>query len=418
MFMKGAPLDSTRGQAADMHILQIVPEALPTFRADVAVLFGDYLPRHGVRCALVGKPSELAVSAGSAQFERVEVSAQGGGRVRRELSFLATCTAALLRARRRHCAVIQVRDMVSIGLLGLIIARCKGIPFAYWMSFLMCEGRIARARALVAAHGGLRHRLVLFKGLLEERLLYRFILPHAQHVFVQSDAMLEMMAAKGVPRERLSAVPMGVNTEVLAAGTVCGEQLPGWTEGPLLAYLGTLDPSRQIVRMIDALAIVRATVPDARLLLIGGAARQQDVAQLQAHAEQLGLGEAVRITGWLPSEQAWKLLVGADAAVSYIPRNQVYDVSSPTKLLEYLALGMPVVANDSPDQVRVLEGSDAGWLVESSTEAMADGLLQILRDMPAARARAASGPAYIEAQRSYRVIASAVARQYRRMAAR
>lgn len=413
-----APVHIAHEKGADMHILQIVPEALPTFRADVAVLFGDYLPRHGVRCALVGKPSELAVSAGPAQFERVDVSARGGGRLRRELSFLATCAAALLRASRRRCAVIQVRDMVSIGLLGLIVARCKGIPFAYWMSFLMCEGRISRARALVATHGGVRNRLVLFKGLLEERLLYRFILPHAQHVFVQSEAMLEMMAGKGVPRERLSAVPMGVDTEVLAAEAVCGEQLPDWADGPLIAYLGTLDPSRQIVRMIDALAIVRATVPDARLLLIGGAAGQQDVAQLQAHAAQLGLGEAVRITGWLPSEQAWKLLMGADAAVSYIPRSLVYDVSSPTKLLEYLALGMPVVANDSPDQVRVLEGSDAGWLVESSTEAMADGLLRILHDVPAARARAASGPAYIEAQRSYRVIASAVALQYRNMVAR
>ncbi|MCL6485839.1 MAG: glycosyltransferase, partial [Janthinobacterium lividum] len=368
-----APVHATREKGGDLHILQIVPEVLPTFRADVAVLFGDYLPRHGIRCALVGKPSELAVSAASAQFERVDVSAQGGGRLRREFSFLATCAAALLRSSRRDCAVIQVRDMVSIGLLGLIVARCKGLPFAYWMSFLMCEGRIAGARALVATHGGLRSRLVLFKGLLEERILYRFILPYAQHVFVQSEAMLEMMASKGVPRERLSAVPMGVNTEVLAAGAVCGEQLANWTEGPLLAYLGTLDPSRQIVRMIDALAIVRATVPDARLLLIGGAARQQDVAELQAHAELLGLGEAVRITGWLPSERAWKLLMSADAAISYIPRSLIYDVSSPTKLLEYLALGMPVVANDSPDQVRVLEGSDAGWLVESSTEAMADG---------------------------------------------
>ena len=416
--MIGVSVDSTGNKGADMHILQIVPETLPTFRADVAVLFGDYLPRHGVRCTLVGKPSELPVSAWPAQFERVVVSAKGGGRLRRELSFLATCAAALLRASRSHYAVIQVRDMVSIGLLGLAIARCKGIPFAYWMSFLMCEGRIERARALVVAYGGLRNRLVLFKGLLEERILYRFILPYAQHVFVQSEAMLEMMVTKGVPRDCLSAVPMGVNTEVLAAEAVSGEQLPDWTEGPLVAYLGTLDPSRQIARMIDALVMVRTVVPDARLLLIGGAARQQDVAQLHAHAEQLGLGEAVRITGWIPSEKAWKLLMGADAAVSYIPRSEVYDVSSPTKLLEYLALGIPVVANDSPDQVRVLEGCDAGWLVKSSTEAMADGLLYILRDVPAARARAASGPAYIEAQRSYRVIASAVALQYRNMVVR
>jgi hypothetical protein len=94
--------------------------------------------------------------------------------------------------------VIQVRDMVSIGLLGLIIARCKGIPFAYWMSFLMCEDA-SRARALVAAHGGLRHRLVLFKGLLEERLLYRFILPHTTR-FCAKRRHAGNDGGKGVPR--------------------------------------------------------------------------------------------------------------------------------------------------------------------------------------------------------------------------
>ncbi len=30
-----------------ISLLQLVPEPLPTFRADVAVLFGKYLPRHG-----------------------------------------------------------------------------------------------------------------------------------------------------------------------------------------------------------------------------------------------------------------------------------------------------------------------------------------------------------------------------------
>ena len=47
--------------------------------------------------------------------------------------------------------MIQVRDMVSIGLLGLLIARCKRIPFVYWVSFLMCEARVARARTQLAA---------------------------------------------------------------------------------------------------------------------------------------------------------------------------------------------------------------------------------------------------------------------------
>jgi hypothetical protein len=46
---------------------------------------------------------------------------------------------------------------------------------------------------------------------------------------------------------------------------------------------------------------------------------------------------------------------------------------------------------------------------------MAEALLAILRDPDAARRRAAAGPAFIEAQRSYRVLGAAVAQRYRRV---
>ncbi|MDN2711993.1 glycosyltransferase family 4 protein [Janthinobacterium sp. SUN118] len=411
------PVAAAQDSASTLRLLQLVPEALPTFRVDVTTLFGDYLPRHGIECDLVGKPvlGALPDRGDGVRFARVRTSSAQGGRLRREGAFLFTCLRALLKANRANCDVIQVRDMVSIGLLALVIARIKGIPFVFWVSFLMCEARIARARAQLAAHGGLRNRLILFKGLLEERLLYRVVLPGAQHVFVQSAAMLEMMLEKGVPKSRLSAVPMGVDTQALAAAPVQAQRPDGWQHGPLIAYLGTLDPSRQIERMVEALASVRASHPDARLLLIGSAGSPAETAALQARVDASGLGAAVRITGWLPSRQAWALLASADAAVSYFPRGMIHDTCSPTKVLEYLALGMPVVANDNPDQVRVLKESGAGWLVDSSTPAMAQGLLDILADPAAARARAASGPAYIEAARSYRVIAAAVAAQYRRL---
>jgi hypothetical protein len=46
---------------------------------------------------------------------------------------------------------------------------------------------------------------------------------------------------------------------------------------------------------------------------------------------------------------------------------------------------------------------------------MAEALLAILRDPQAARQRAAAGPAYIEAVRSYRVLGAALAQRYRNL---
>ena len=126
----------------------------------------------------------------------------------------------------------------------------------------------------------------------------------------------------------------------------------------------------------------------------------------------------MHITGWLPNSQAWALLAGADAAISFVPRSEILDVSSPTKLLEYLALGLPCVGNDNPDQAQVLSTDGVGWLTDSTADALAKALSEILADPEAARKRAASGPAHINATRSYRMLATRVAEQYRLIAAK
>jgi glycosyltransferase involved in cell wall biosynthesis len=393
-----------------LKILQFVPESLPTFRADVSVLFGKYLPRHQVLCDVVGKASLDAPDLQG--FRSVRRPAYQRSRVRRELAYFWLSLNTLLEAKRDECDAIQVRDMVPLGWLAMLVARRKGIPFYYWISYLMSEGRIERAQEQLRHGAGLRSRLVLWKGRLEQALLYKVVLPRAQHVFVQSDAMLAVLQAKGIPAQRMTAVPMGVDMELLGKSQLAPRRPEDWDAVPLVAYLGTLDKARQLERVIDALAIVRATSPSACLLLIGNSPTPHDEVLLLDYARQAGLAEAVRITGWLASAQAWQLLAGADAAVSYIPRGPLYDVSSPTKLLEYLALGMPAVGNDTPDQVHVLQSSGAGWLTASDPAALAQALNEILADPLAARKRAAMGPAFIEAQRSYRELAVMLARRY------
>ncbi|RFP09619.1 glycosyltransferase [Duganella sp. BJB475] len=393
-----------------VKILQFVPESLPSFRADVSVLFGKYLPRHGVECDVVGMASpEPAALQGFASARRPPYRA---GRLRRELDYLWLCLRALLGARKRSCDAIQVRDMVPIGLLALLVARCKGLPFYYWVSYLMSEGRIERAEEKLRRGAGWRERLVLWKGKIEQRLLYRWVLPAADHVFVQSDAMLEVMRAHGIDPARMTAVPMGVDMERLQAPAAPARP-PGWESVPLIAYLGTLDGARNLERVVDVLALVRQHTADACLLLIGNAPTPGDELRLRDYIAAQGLADAVRITGWLPSPEAWRLLTAAEVAISYIPRGALYDVSSPTKLLEYLALGMPAVGNDTPDQAHVLTQSQAGWLTASTPAAMAEAVSAILRAPAQARQRAAAGGAYIEAARSYRVLGAMVAERYR-----
>jgi glycosyltransferase involved in cell wall biosynthesis len=139
--------------------------------------------------------------------------------------------------------------------------------------------------------------------------------------------------------------------------------------------------------------------------------------ELRQTAANHGVSDAVEFTGWLPIGAGWQRICNADVCVSPVPRGDVLDTGSPTKLVEYMALGLPCIGNDNPDQRLVLEQSQAGWLVTGHTaHGYATAILEILNDQVASASRAAKGPAYIAAHRSYRVLAERVAAAYQQIA--
>lgn len=75
--------------------------------------------------------------------------------------------------------------MVSIGLLGMWIARFKKNRI-YLLGLIPDVRRPHENAYQLARRPSLRQRLVLFKGLLEAQLLYRFNLPGAKHIFVKA----------------------------------------------------------------------------------------------------------------------------------------------------------------------------------------------------------------------------------------
>jgi glycosyltransferase involved in cell wall biosynthesis len=82
------------------------------------------------------------------------------------------------------------------------------------------------------------------------------------------------------------------------------------------------------------------------------------------------------------------------------------DVASPTKLVEYMALGLPVVANDQPEQALILRQSRAGVCVRWGARHFARGVRWLVARGPVERARMGrQGREWVEANRTYARIA-------------
>lgn len=397
-----------------IHIAFVIRDPLPPARADVQTLFGAELPRYGITSDLVGQAGE-----------GVGGSWRGGamhavGRLAAPLaSVLAPWWDArgLWRAwRRARPDIVQVRDKIASGLLGRVAAALLGVPFVYWMSFPIVEGFASRRDDLRRA-GRRSWPAHALRAALSRFVFYRLVLPGARHIFVQSDAMADWLAAKGVERARMTAVPMGVDATLFDRARIVPASDPRLDGRRVVLYLGRVGRARQSDFLFDVAARLAAAMPDSLLVVAGAAAAADEMDWMRATLARRGLAGHVLLTGWLPQEAALGYAVRAEVGLSPIPRGALFDVSSPTKLVEYLALGIPSVANDIPDQQLVIEQSGAGLCVPMEPGAFAEAALRLLRDRALAASLAARGPGWVRSRRSYDILGAAVAGAYRQLQA-
>jgi glycosyltransferase involved in cell wall biosynthesis len=205
---------------------------------------------------------------------------------------------------------------------------------------------------------------------------------------------------------------MGVDSEIARQKSIAPSDDPRLAGRRVLVYLGTLDRNRQIDLLFEMLEIVRRQFPDALLALVGDAEDEGHERWLRSRAEQLGVTGATIWTGWLPIQEGWRYVRAAEVGLSPIPRGPLLDCGSPTKSLEYLALGVPVVGNDNPDQKQVLDEGGGGFCVPLTADDFAHAVCSLLASEPLRRAMACSGQSYVRARRSYELLARTLADKY------
>lgn len=395
-----------------VRILFITAEPCPTFRADVDGLFGKYLPRFGIYSDVLTTRAPdykgpVVWGAGAAHV----CDGSSYSFLKHSKKFLH-CAKHILLADKKDYRAIQVRDMPYLALFCLVAARLKGLPFFYWMSYPIPDGQIARARRHGVV-GSPKSWLLWLRGCLGKLLLNRLVLSSADHVFVQSERMRCDLAEMGLAHERITPVPMGVDLAAVESLQLTPSDDPRLVGREALVYLGTLDASRQIEIMFDMLARVRRKRPQALLVLIGDTQHKKHQTWLRLKAQESGVEENVLWTGWLPMKDAWRYVLTGRVGLSPFPRGFLLDSASPTKVPEYLSLGIPVVCNDNPDQKHAIEVSGAGLCVPYAAEDFADAVVSLLNENDADRERRVfSGYKYIRSTRDYEVIARNLANLY------
>ncbi len=147
---------------------------------------------------------------------------------------------------------------------------------------------------------------------------------------------------------------------------------PGEAQIPYIAYIGTLQPRKNLVRLVDAFALVRQRRPDLRLVLAGQRGWLAD--PIFQRVEALGLQDAVHFPGFVADADLPALFSGA-LCFAFPSLHEGFGIP----VLEAQACGAPVLAANTSSLPEV--AGDGALLVDPlDTDAIAGGLLRLAED--------------------------------------
>lgn len=175
--------------------------------------------------------------------------------------------------------------------------------------------------------------------------------------------------ARGVPVQRIRAVPNGINEAhfSVAPSVEVAKARQGLQGRLVLGFTGFVRAWHGVDRILDWMATPCA--PDSAHLLVVGDGPVR--AQLEDQARRLGLGDRITFTGVIHRDQVPAHVAAFDVALQ--PAVTAY--ASPLKLMEYLVMGKAIIAPDVPNLREVLSDGVNAVLFD---EACAGGLEQAL----------------------------------------
>ncbi|GAA2085157.1 glycosyltransferase family 4 protein [Actinomadura alba] len=155
--------------------------------------------------------------------------------------------------------------------------------------------------------------------------------------------------------------------------TYVSDTAPDAPDGRRVVYVGHLSMARGAGDMIE---VARRLHGEGITVELIGAA-DADVRVLLREAQLQGI---LRWYGFVPNDRALRIAEGAMAGLALLHDEPNYRHSMPTKVIEYMARGIPVITTPNPPAVDLIGSSGAGLIVDFEQPDAAADAVRRLRD--------------------------------------
>ncbi len=248
----------------------------------------------------------------------------------------------------------------------------------FWEPWTFAAARAARGRVpyVLAPHGMFHPWSLRQKRLKKQialRLGYGGVLRRAALLHALNRPEKEFLL-EYLPRLNVAVIPNGVFPEALQSQSPKGAFRAGYAglgDAPFVLFLSRLHHGKGLDILVEAMRIVIAEVPSAKLVVVGPDAGYESM--LRADVAQHALNRSVLIAG--PKFGQDKLAALRDADCFCLPsRQEGFSIA----ITEALASGLPCVVSDACNFPEVAEVG-AGFVTSLDPRDVAQGILKVLR---------------------------------------
>ncbi len=222
---------------------------------------------------------------------------------------------------------------------------------------------------LYAAKFRRRTTRCMVRGLLVvERLSARF----AHHIILANHLWLDRYVQRTGAGGKCSIMPNYVNTDIFFPRPRTRSD-----HKTLILFPGGLQWHQGLDIAIRAVAKLRETHPEVEFHIYGDG---PEIGRLQALARQLGLNGAVRFFDPIRSQEIAALMANADLAVVPKRADSFGNEAHSTKILEFMALGIPVVASETKIDRETYNESIICFFKSGNPDSLAAAMSKVLGD--------------------------------------
>lgn len=285
------------------------------------------------------------------------------GFVRRATTFLSFAWRGLLIALSEDYDVLfATTTPLTAGIPGIAARWLRGKSFVFEVRDLWPE--------LPKAMGVITNPFILFLMSALEWVSYR----SAHRLIGLSPGIVEGIAKRGVPLDRILVVPNGCDLDIFAADTEKWRPQGVGNTDLMAVFTGTHGIANGLDAVLNAAAALkRSSRDDIKLVLIGDGMLKPG---LQERVRQEGLG-AVVFHPPVGKRKLAGLLASADIGMQILANIPAfYYGTSPNKFFDYIAAGLPVLNNYPGWLADLIQQNKCGYAVEpDNPEAFADALM-------------------------------------------